>query len=50
MTDKEYLVIILKTRYLVIFFKANTENCYLSTRLQHIWIPAVCLVTEILTT
>ena len=34
MTDKDYLVIILKTRYLVIFFKANTENCYLSTRLQ----------------
>ena len=34
MTDKEYLVVILKTRYPVIFLKANTENCYLSTRLQ----------------
>ena len=34
MTDKDYLVIILKTRYLVIFFKASTENCYFSTRLQ----------------
>ena len=34
MKDKDYFVIILKTRYLVIFFKANIENCSLSTRLQ----------------
>lgn len=34
MTSKNYLLILLENRYLVMLFKANTDNCYLSTRPQ----------------